>query len=154
MKGGTRFETRGVTYELEIAIDAPRERVWRSLTDGIDAWWLPDFHMTGEGSVVTFDARAGGGIVERHPSGSELLWYTVQWIRPRHFTVYLVGHSAADWGGPATSSMKLEVTESGGGSVLRVTDSIFGHIDDENIGSLQHGWTQLFTEGLKKHAEA
>lgn len=154
MKGGSRYDTRGVTYELDIPIDASRERVWQSLTEATNAWWLPDFHMTGEDSVVTFDARAGGGIVERHPSGSELLWCTVHWIRPEHFTVYLVGHSAPDWGGPTTSSLKLEVAEREGGSVLRVTDSIFGHIDEENVGSLQDGWTMLFTDGLKKHAES
>jgi len=38
-------------------IDAPRERVWQALVDETNAWWLPDFHMVGEGSVVTLGSQ-------------------------------------------------------------------------------------------------
>ena len=68
---------RILQYELEISMRAPRERVWGALTDEINAWWLPDFHVVGPESVVTLDARAGGGLVEALPDGGSLLWYTV-----------------------------------------------------------------------------
>ena len=45
-------QTRSVTYTIEVAIAAPRIRVWQALTEEIDAWWLPDYHEMGEGSVV------------------------------------------------------------------------------------------------------
>ena len=61
---GLELETRARKYELEITIDAPRETVWKSLTSEIDLWWLPDFRMVGEGSVVTFDARKSIANVE------------------------------------------------------------------------------------------
>jgi uncharacterized protein YndB with AHSA1/START domain len=147
-------EAKCISYELKIEIKASCERVWQALIEEINAWWLPDFHMVGEGSVVSLDARAGGGLVEYREGSGSLLWYTVQWCRPEQYEIYLVGHLTSDWGGPATSSLKLELQESRPGRcVLRVADAHFGHVDTANIKSLQEGWTRLFTDGLKKFVE-
>ena len=141
-------------YELEISIDAPIERVWQALTEETNAWWLPDFHMVGEGSTVTLDTQAGGGLVEHLEGGGSLLWYTVHWCQPQNYVLYLVGHTDADWGGPATSHLKLMLVPRGAdGCTLQVTDSRHGHVDEENVRSLQEGWTQLFRDGLKQFAE-
>ncbi len=141
------------TYELEIVIDATPEEVWRALTEETNAWWLPDFHMMGEGSVVTFDARAGGQLVERTEPGGSLLWYTVQMCTP-HVSLHLVGHIAPEWGGPATTMLRLGLEERDGGTVLVVQDATFGHTSAETAKSLEDGWRQLFTDGLKRYVEA
>lgn len=140
-------------YELEVEIDASPDRVWEALITEIDAWWLPDFHGVDPGSTVTFDTRAGGSIVEHHPEGGSLLWGTVHFFRPHERTVYLVGHLAPDWGGPATTHLKLQVQERDGGSVFMVSDAHNGNVQDDNIKSLYDGWTTLFTDGLKRHVE-
>lgn len=146
------LETRAVTYEFEVEIDAPRDAVWSSLTEEVDGWWLPDFHMVGEGSVVAFDARAGGQLVETKEGGGSLLWYTVHMCTPGE-SVYLVGHVAPDWGGPATSMLKIALSERVGGTRVAIQDSLFGHVSDSNVESLRSGWMQLFGEGLKRYAE-
>ncbi len=153
MTGAKTLTAGAVTYELEIPIDAPRERVWQALTDETNAWWLPDFHMVDPDSTVTFDIQAGGHLVEHSADGGSLLWMTVHWARPKQFTLYLVGHIAPDWGGPATYNLKFALEETDVGCVLKVTDSHHGHIDDGNIRSLQEGWTTLFTDGLKQFIE-
>jgi uncharacterized protein YndB with AHSA1/START domain len=149
----TKNEAGVARYELAIDIDAPPERVWQAIIEDTNAWWLPDFHMTGAESTVTFDARAGGGIVETMPGGGSLLWYTVHWIRPEEHTVYLVGHIAPDWGGPATTSLKIAVVADGSGSTLHVSDAHHGFVDEKNLASLHTGWTTLFTDGLKHFIE-
>ena len=140
-------------YELEIPIDRPREDVWRGLTEDMGVWWLPDFHMVGEGSVVTFDARAGGQMIESREGGGSLLWFTVQWCSPGE-VLYLVGHHAPDWGGPATGMIKISLEDREGGTLVRFTDSHHGHVSEENLASLHEGWTQLLTAGLKAHVES
>jgi uncharacterized protein YndB with AHSA1/START domain len=146
---------RVASYELEISVNAPPERVWKAITDETNDWWLPDFHMVGAGSVMTFDAQAGGGLVEELEGGGSLLWYTVLWIQPDDFTLYLVGHSAPKWGGPNTSTLQLTVQPNGKNAcALRVSDARYGHIDEENIKSLEEGWKWLFTDGLKHFVEA
>lgn len=148
-----QLETRAEKYELEITIDAPAEVVWKSLTREVDAWWLADFRMVGEGSVVTFDARAGGQLIEAKEDGGSLLWYTVTLVQPGE-CLHLVGHLAPDWGGPATTMLHLALAEEGGKTTLTVKDALFGALGDTTASSLKEGWQQLFGEGLKKHVEA
>jgi uncharacterized protein YndB with AHSA1/START domain len=154
MSSATTTAARVARYELEVAIEAPRDVVWKTIVDDTNAWWLPEFHMIGEGSVVTFDLRAGGHLIEHLEGTGSLLWATVHMCQPEQFTVYLVGHTAADWGGPTTSSMKLVLEATDEEScVLKVSDALHGQIDETNIEQLRHGWTWLFTDGLKKFVE-
>ncbi len=152
MTGAKVLETRAVVFELEIAIDAPRERVWQALVDETNAWWLPDFHMVGEGSIVTLEPEAGGKLIERRPDGASLLWYTVQWCQPGEL-MYLNSPVSHDWGGPAGTVLKLMLEERSGATVLKVTHEMYGHVSDQNIEDLTHGWRQLSGEGLKKLVE-
>lgn len=153
MTGTNILETRAALYELEIPIDRPRERVWQALTEEINAWWLPDFHMIGEGSVIRFDAEAGGQLIERHENGKSLLWYTVLMCDPG-ISVQLVGHTSPEWGGPSTSMIKFLLEDREGGTVLRFSDAVFGHVTDKTAKSLEDGWRWLMTDGLKAHLEA
>lgn len=153
MMGAKKSDAGIASYELSIEIDASPDSVWKALVEDTNAWWLPDFHMVGAGSTVTLEPRAGGGLIETLPDGGSLLWCTVHWIRPSERVLYLVGHSAPDWGGPYTSHLKLAVEARGMESVLKLTDSHNGNIDDENLESLSSGWTTLFTEGLKRYLE-
>ena len=50
--------------------------------------------------------------------------------------------------------MKFAIEATGEEScVLKVTDARHGNIDEGNIAELQHGWTWLLTDGLKKFVE-
>ncbi len=143
-----------VQYELEIEIEASCERVWKAIFEEVNFWWLPDFHMAGEGSIVTFDPAPGGrGLVENVEGGDGLLWYQVHFYQPNEFKVYLVGFIAPDWGGPATSHLKLALDPSDRGCVLRVIDAHQGNVDPKTVQSLSSGWAQLFTDGLKEFVE-
>jgi len=142
-------------YELEIAIDAARETVWKCIFEDTNLWWLPDFHVASADSVVTFDVSPGGrGLVEESPDGGWLQWYEVQMYLPSQYEIYLIGHIAPDWGGPTTSSLKLAVVETEKGCILKVTDSRHGNVDAAKAQSYEDGWKQLFSDGLKKFAES
>ena len=147
-------ETRCAEYELEIAIKADRDAVWKALVDETNSWWLPDFHMIGESSVVEFDVSPGGrGLIEHREDGSFLVWYSVQFFLPEHFQIYLVGNVAPNWGGPSTSNLFLAVEENPAGCILRVKDAHHGAFHDDFIQSLKNGWIQLFGEGLLRYVE-
>ena len=152
MKGAKELETRAVIFELEITIEATRSRVWNALVEETNAWWLAEFHIVGEGSVVTFDTQAGGNLIESRADGSSLLWYTTQYCKPED-VIYLQSTVAHDWGGPAATILKLKLDERDGGCVLQVTQELFGVVTDDNVKSLEHGWRWLFTDGLKKFVE-
>ena len=154
MIGAKTSEAGVVQYELEIEMQAPPERVWQAIIEQTNHWWLPDFHLVGAGSTVTFDPNPGGaGLVETLEGGGGLLWYSVHYYLPKQFTIYLVGHVAPDWGGPSTSNLKLSLVTSENGCTLKVTDAQHGNVNESSIESLSDGWTQLFTDGLKAFVE-
>lgn len=154
MIGARKTETNCVKYELEIAIEASPNRVWKAIFEETNFWWLPDFHMAGEGSVVTFDPTLGGtGLVEQLENGGGLLWYQVHCCLPTEYKIYLVGYVAPDWGGPSASHLKLALEETDSGCVLKVTDAQHGNVSLEGVQSLHDGWTGLFTAGLKAFVE-
>lgn len=138
------------TYQFDVPIQAPPARVWKALVEEIDEWWLDDFRMTGPDAIVALEAFAGGRLWEQSAAGS-LMWYQVQMIQVPDRMIYLVGFLAPDFGGPATSHVKLVVTPSGSQSVLTFSDSLLGNASGQQ---LEESWKQLFTDGLKPFVEA
>ena len=138
------------SYELAIDIKKPRAAVWKALTAETNSWWLPGFHMMGEGSVVTTRAEAGGSIIEKREGGGSMLWFTVNNVDP-HKSIEMMG--SKEFGGASVNLFKIELEDHEGGTRLTATDSHIGVIDEKSIGMLQHGWTELFTDGLKKYCE-
>jgi uncharacterized protein YndB with AHSA1/START domain len=146
------METRAIVNEIEVEIDAPVETVWKALTEDLGEWWLDDFHVVGAGSTMTFDARAGGTLIEQMEEGGSLLWYTVQMCDPGK-ALHLVGHLAPDWGGPSTSMLRISLEEKAGRTLLCARDAIFGNVSEDSAASQGDGWRQLFGVGLKGHVE-
>ena len=144
--------TRAVDYELKISIDASVSRVWQALCEQTNDWWLPDFHVAGPGSTITFDPSPGGHLVERTDDGGGVLWFTVHACNPGR-SMTLIGALSADYGGPATTMLTLTLEERPGGSLLKVRDALVGHVSDKLVESLKSGWVMLLGEGLKRHAE-
>ena len=144
-------DVRCVQYEISISINAPRERVWKGLTEQLSSWWLPDFHMLGPDSVVQLEPRAGGRLFEQN-SASELLWYTVLSITPNE-TLNLVGYCTAEFGGPSTTMLTVRLVSDGPSTQVTIADSLFGVVSDGHASSLSAGWAQLFRDGLKKFVE-
>ena len=145
-------ETRTVKYELEIPIQASVDKVWAALVDETNAWWLPDFHMVGEDSVVSFDAQAGGQLIERSANGGSLLWYTVQMCVPKQ-SVHMVGHMAPQYGGPGISMLELALEDNDGGTLFTVRDAMFGSVTEATAKTMSEGWELLFGDGLRAFVE-
>lgn len=141
-----------VLVELEVTINAPRERVWQALTQEINAWWLSDYRMIAPDSVVTLDARAGGLMIEQKPDGGSLLWYTVAMVTPGT-TLHMVGHMAPPWGGPAVAMLELTLQADGAGTRLEIRDAILGPESTTQAANLDAGWRALFGDGLKAYVE-
>lgn len=137
-------------FELEVELATTPERAWTALTAEIDQWWLPDFRATGPKSTVSLDLRPGGALLEVSPEGTQLVWYTVQMVQPGA-ALYLVGHTAADWGGPSISILKLALTARGEGTLLTISDAVVGRVNADQLAVISSGWQALFGAGLKKH---
>lgn len=140
------------TVELEITIQAPRDRVWRALTDEMNAWWLGDFRMVDPQSVVSLEPRAGGQMIEQKPGGGSLLWFTVTLVVPGQ-SLHMIGHISPGWGGPAFSMLSIELEGTGEVTTLKLSDALVGPLKMTTNDNLAAGWQALFGDGLKAHCE-
>ncbi len=132
---------------LEIPLQAPVAQAWKALIEEIDQWWLADFRVCGTGSRFSLDPRPGGLLLEAHEDGTQLAWYTVQMVQPGK-ALYLIGHTAPDWGGPVLSMLKLQLKEREGGCALALSDVMTGRIDEKVVQGTEDGWKALFGDGL------
>lgn len=136
--------------ELEIPIDAPRDRVWKTLCEDPTSWWPRDFYATGAKRFV-IEPRLGGSFYEDAGDGAGLVWYTVMGIDPKK-SMTLSGFIVPDFGGPATSLLELKLEGSGKKTVLKVSDAHFGKRNEEC--DREEGWRTIFEAGLKRVVEA
>ncbi len=145
-------EVRAVQYEFEVDIAASPQRVWRSLTDQLGAWWLPDFHMLGPDSIVTLEPVPGGRLFEQC-GDKGLLWYTVLAIAPNE-SLSLAGYCTQDWSGPHSTLLTVKLAAMGKSTRVTISDALYGRVTDEQVASSSSGWKMLFTDGLKRFAES
>ncbi len=149
---GKISEARVMQYEFEVDIDAPPTRVWRALTDQLTSWWLPDFHVLGEDSIVTLEPVPGGRLFEQNET-SGLLWYTVLAIA-KNESLSLAGYCTPDWGGPFTTLLTVKLVETPKGTRVVVSDALYGRVDEKQAESLQSGWVRMFNDGLRHFVES
>jgi uncharacterized protein YndB with AHSA1/START domain len=148
----THYDVRAVQYEIRTKMAAPISRVWKAMTNQINDWWLPDFHVIAKDSVVTLDAVAGGQLVERTATSS-LLWYTVIEVTLER-SLTLAGYITPQWGGPCSTLITCTLSKEGDATLVTLQDAVWGHVSDKLVSSLRSGWEQLLNEGLKKYVEA
>jgi uncharacterized protein YndB with AHSA1/START domain len=144
-------EANCISYELSIELDASVTRVWKALTGELSRWWLPSYHMLGEGSLICLEARAGGRLYEE-AGERQLLWYTVLAIEPLQ-SISMVGYMTPQFGGPATTMLTISLKPTGNGTSLTVSDALYGKVSAGSATSLHSGWTELFSDGLKVYVE-
>lgn len=137
---------------LEITIDANRERVWQALTEEPHRWWRKDFYVY-ENARLILEPWPGGRLFEDAGNGAGGLWFTIINILPPAMLEFY-GHLAPQWGGPATSIVRLSLEERDGKTVLHIADALFGCLRDSAEQQISEGWQMLFGDGLKPYVES
>lgn len=145
-------DVHSIQIEVEVSINASKERVWDGLVNNIGGWWLKDFYAIPNSKIV-LEPRVGGRLYEQNKEGAEGLWYMVTSVYPNQ-SMEFTGHLRPEYGGPATSLLKLSLSEENGTTKLRISDALFGDVDEKTKGNIEDGWRQLFGDGLKVFVEA
>ncbi len=143
---------RVLTLELEIPIDASREKVWRMLTEEVHQWWPRDFYATSNPKSIRFETKLGGRLYEESVDGGGVTWYTVIAVTPG-VSVDLAGHLTTAFGGPSQTLLRLALREEGDRTVLELSDAVVGNVGDRTAATLEEGWRALFETGLKQFVE-
>jgi len=146
------LEASAARIELEVAIEATIDKVWRAIIDQPDAWWVTELRCVPGGSKLVLDPRAGGTLVEENGNGTSLLWFTVIAVEPPR-SINLAGAIAPPFGGPCHAFLLLELEERDGVTVVKLTNSLHGHVDEKLLPDIEGGWRLLLENGLKRLVE-
>ncbi len=143
---------------IEIPINASPERIWKAIVEQTDQWWLPHFRMAPGSRRVALEPRVGGRWYEasgKAGNGDDagILWGNVIALDPPN-SITLRGEVAPPWGA-CMFLIVLEVVPaaSGKGCTFRAIHMEIGEVIDTPERSMHGGWTELFTDGLKKFCE-
>lgn len=140
-----------ISIEIRFEIKARRERVWEALVAETSQWWRKEYFATKNPTGIYLELRPGGRLFEESGDGG-MLWYTVIELAPPS-VLALSGNLAPPYGGPATSLLRLEFTEKGPNCAVKLTDHIFGVVNQKTKETIESGWRVLFVKGLKPYLE-
>ena len=146
------LEASAARIELEVSIDASIDKVWQAIIEQPDAWWVSELRCVPGGSKVLLEPRAGGNLVEQNDSGGSLLWFTVIAVDPPR-SINLAGAIAPPFGGPCQAFLLLELAAQDGVTVVKMTNSLHGHVDESTLPDIEGGWKLLLENGLKRLVE-
>jgi uncharacterized protein YndB with AHSA1/START domain len=138
---------------LEIEIEASIEEVWAGLTGDVTSWWPRDFYAGSEAISFSIEDRLGGRMYEDWGDGQGLIWAMVTGLR-RGKMIQLSGELTQDFGGPSRNIMKIELSQDGAATKLRLSDCVFGRVADKGAESMESGWAFLMGDCLKPFVEA
>ena len=141
-----------IQAEMELTINAPRQRVWEAFLNEPHEWWHKDFYTSKGPATFRIDSKIGGYMYEDAGDGNGLIWFTVLGIVPGEM-LHTVGYTAPPYGGPAAGLVTFAFEEVDANTTkFKVTDHSFGHVSADMVSQAETGWKMLFTE-LKTHVE-
>ena len=74
--------------QTSIVVDAPQEKAFRFFTEDIGKWWVPEHHLLQNVTVMMFEPRVGGHIIDRAADGTESGWARVLAYDPPNRVVF------------------------------------------------------------------
>lgn len=133
---------RLVKIEMELRIDAPREKVFAALTHELDNWWP---HRFKPDSKVSTDVTVGGKIEEVFSNGGGAL-YGVYVYLDQPGRIIATGPSALHKG--SVSHVSDTLIEDGEGTLYKRESTMWGSVSEDVEKMFRDGTRQLMEDAL------
>lgn len=152
-KGGdkTMDSTKDFHIEQEIFLDAPRNEVFRALTEKVEEWWEFRIAPKGVTSHFTFEPVPGGQFIERWGEKEGAVWGNVYYVNAPE-EIRLHGHLGMH--GAVNSAYTYRLLEKDGGTLLQLSHTASGVILEQWEEEHTKGWEYLLGILLKKYVES
>jgi hypothetical protein len=141
-----------VQVNVDVNLKASLDQVWKALIEETSAWWPRDFYTSTATKGFHIEPRLGGRVYEDWGHEAGLLWFTVIGINPPN-SLTLLGYLTPGFGGPATTTLELNLKSMGETVTLHVTETVSGRADAKMEATLRDGWLAIFDAGLRAYVE-
>jgi DNA-binding transcriptional ArsR family regulator/uncharacterized protein YndB with AHSA1/START domain len=138
---------RHVQIELELQINAPRDRVFAALTSEYGNWWP---HRYKPDSTCYCEPVPGGKIGEKFANGGGAIYGEVVYLDSPNLLI-TAGASSLNKGFQGYS--REELVEKDGGTLLKRSMQLWGTVPEEMERMFREGSRQLLETALKNYLE-
>jgi DNA-binding transcriptional ArsR family regulator len=138
---------RHVQIEMELHIEAPREKVFKALTEEFGNWWP---HRYKPDSTCYCEPRVGGKLGERFSNGGGAVYGEIVYF-DAPLRVVTSGSSSLSKGMHGYTIEQLE--EDGSGTLLKRSMHLWGSVPEEAEKMYREGSKKLLEEALKNYCE-
>jgi DNA-binding transcriptional ArsR family regulator len=143
-------QSRAFKIEQEIMIKATRKEVFQALTSNAEDWWEFRLAPEGEKSQFSFDPVPGGQFIEKWGDNQGAVWGNVYYVNaPEEIRIH--GHLGMQ--GAVNSSYTYQLEEKDGATLLRLSHSASGIIQEDWEEKHAEGWKHLLGTRLKNYVE-
>jgi uncharacterized protein YndB with AHSA1/START domain len=144
----------GFAVKVTVSIQAPPDRVYKSLAHDIGDWWDSAHTFSGDAHNLSIEERPMGCFCERLPNGGAARHMEIVNFSPGK-TLVMTGGLGPLQSLAAAGSMTIQLTPAGGGTKLDVTYAVGGYLDgglNQLAAPVDAVLTQQFTR-LKNYVE-
>jgi DNA-binding transcriptional ArsR family regulator/uncharacterized protein YndB with AHSA1/START domain len=136
--------------EQEVLIQAPREEVFKALTEKVGDWW--EFRLAPKGvhSKLLLEPVPGGEFIEKWRENEGAVWGNVYYVNAPE-EIRLQGHLGMQ--GAVNSSYTYRLLEREGATLLQLSHTASGVIEENWEQDHIHGWKHLLGTLLKNYLE-
>ena len=143
-------QSKAFRIEQEVFINAPREQVFKALTENAGDWWEFRIAPKGVPSQFTFDPVTGGQFIERWRENEGAVWGNVYYVNAPE-EIRIQGHLGMQ--GAVNSSYTYRLTEKEGGTLLQLSHTASGILRESWEQEHTEGWKYLLGTLLKEYCE-
>lgn len=151
MKSTEKEQSQVFRIEQEIEINAPREQVYRALTEEIGNWW--EFRIAPKGleSNFTFEPVPSGQFIEHWGENQGAVWGTVYYVNAPE-EIRLQGHLGMY--GAVNSAYTYKLIKKDDSTLLQLSHHASGILQNEKWEEEHNkGWNYLLATRLKNYVE-
>ena len=145
--GAASFQSHKI--EMEIVIDASRDRVWNAFMAETDSWWA--YRILSADVKLVMEPHAGGRLYELAPNGDTGLWGLVLEVRAGRRFQMQDNFGSFQPGAYGTSTWRFE--ERGAKTAIQFTSVFSGVADEKLMASMDSGWRELMDVHLRAWVE-
>lgn len=117
----------GFAVRQQVTIDAPADKIYRSLTGEVGRWWNPEHTYSGDAANLSIDARPGGCFCEKLANGGGVEHMRVAYVSPNQL-LRLRGALGPLQGSGLEGSMAWSLAPAGSSTRLDLTYSVGGYM--------------------------
>lgn len=146
----TSEQSKVFRIEQEVFINAPRERVFKALTENIGDWWEFRIGPKDVPSTLSLNPVPGGQFIEKWRENEGALWGNVYYVNaPEEIRLY--GHLGMQ--GAVNSAYTYRLIDKDGATTLQLSHTASGVIEENWEQSHSEGWKHLLGNLLKNYVE-